>query len=909
MSAARGSRLSDVGLGVRSAGAFRGGLAMLGIVVLVATTAISAWPRFADSLLTSDLQYRVAQAGAVNRDLVTTVTANSYSFYFGDQSAAGDTWRSMPQTLITARDSMKPSLRAVTAPGEFAARSTKLSLEPPADAAPNDSYGVSFEAFDGIRSAGVLDSGQWPAAASAALPSAQPLQIVMSTPVAERLQWKVGELRSVFGISDSADQKVLLTGTVHPRDPSSDFWQLDQLRARGVYADHGDQGKEYSAIAWVAPEAWTVLAPALGPVLTRTWFGMKPAAFTVDQLPQVQGSLGHFIANPITAQAGSTPIVLRFQTTLDAVLDDFLARAQPANTLFAILAAGPLGVALAVLVLGVRLIVGRRRDAIALMAARGASPWRVRRGLALEGAIVSIPAAALGLLAAILLIPRSGAVALPVTLAFVCAVAPPVVLALTAGALGSRDDVRAERSARRRWGWVVEVIVVALAALGVVALYQRGLTPPDAGLGVDPLLAITPILVALAACVLVLRIYPLPLAALAAVLRRRRGVVAFVGVTSSMRSKAGGLWPVFAVVVGVSITVFSVSVLSTERSGISEGARARVGADLSVTATSLTAAQIARIAAIPGVAHTATVEWAGGLTVTHAGHTDLVSGYLVDPAELAGVEAGVPPAARISAALWSADAGRVGAVVGGWNTEIPQTSAILAGANPIRLQVTQFDHKPGVYIWDAQWVFVDKSALPADAGISGTPSTVLVALAPDADSARVRASLASIGGDAATVGDAVGEAAALRAAPLVSGLEQVAFASILLSALMCIGALLLTLVMNAAARIRIVATLRTVGFSRRQTAGLIGWELGPIIAVGLVAGVIVGLVLPGVVLAPVDLSGFTGGPTRPPVVIDPVLVAAAAAGFVVVTLAATLIALGTVQRTSPATVLRAGGGE
>ena len=191
--------------------------------------------------------------------------------------------------------------------------------------------------------------------------------------------------------------------------------------------------------------------------------------------------------------------------------------------------------------------------------------------------------------------------------------------------------------------------------------------------------------------------------------------------------------------------------------------------------------------------------------------------------------------------------------------------------------------------------------------ITGTPSTVLVALKPGADSAAVHAALVSIGGTGATIGDAAAEAQVLRAAPLISGLELIALASIVLSALMCVGALLLTLVMNAAARTRLVATLRTIGFTSRQAGGLIGWELGPIVVAGLIAGLAVGLALPAIVLAPIDLSGFTGGPTAPAVTIDPVLLALGVTGFVAITVVATLVALVGARLRSPATVLRAGG--
>ncbi|WP_431278022.1 ABC transporter permease [Leifsonia poae] len=905
---ARTSSLSSAGLAWRAMSAFRGGLILLGVVVLVATTALAAWPRFASTQLTDDLQYRVANASPVTRDLVTTVGAGAGTFSYSP--VANDApWKAMPAALRSVRAGMKPPLLAVTEPGDFAARSADQGIQSAAGAPQNSSYTVTYEAYNRLRDVSVLDAGRWPAALPSTLTDGSTVQVVLSTAAAKLLAWKVGETRSASLYPDPL-VSLELVGTVHPRDGEADFWNLDPSRDHGRFADNGDHGKVYGAVAWVDPGSWPRLAQRLEFTSTEGWFPVDPSAFTVAGLPAVQGALGNFLATAPTVSLGGTPTALRFSTSLSHTLDEFLTRAQPANTLFAILAAGPLGVALAVLVLGVRLVLGRRRDALALMAARGASSTRLRFGLAVEGAIVSVPAAALGLVAALLLTPRGGSAGPSVALAAICALAPPIVLAVAAGTLGPRDDLRGERLARRRWGWVLEILVVGLAALGVVALFQRGLTAPDAGLGVDPLLAVTPILIALAACLIVLRIYAFPLGLLARTLHGRPGPVAYVGAVSAVRSRAGGLWPVFAIVVGVSITVFSVSVLTTERAGIAEGARARIGADLSVTAPiTFTAEQVKQLRAVPGVAHSAVVEWAGGLRIQGGTQGGDLSSYLVDPAELAKVQQGIPEQARVATALTSGLPNRTGAVIGGWNTEIPITSAILSAQTNVHLAVTQFDYAPGVYIRDEQWAIIDKTALPDAAKVTGQPATVLVALAPGADAQAVHAALARIGGKGATVGDAVDEQAALRQAPLVSGLELLALVSIALAALMCIGALLLTLVMNTASRTRLVATLRTIGFTTRQTGGLLAWELGPILVVGLVAGILVGIALPAIVLAPVNLSGFTGGPVKPAIVVDPMLIALAAVGFAAVTLVATLIALAGARRRSPATVLRAGGQE
>lgn len=900
------STISGAGLARRAMGAFLGGLLLLGVVVLVATTAVAAWPRFASTLLTDDLQYQVGQTQAVNRDLVTlVVTGGDLS---GMPQSAAATWKAMPGALQSVRNGMKPDLRAVTAPGDYSARSDTIGIEPPAGAASNSRYGAILEAYGSLRDVSVLDTGAWPAPAPPTIRQGSVIEVVLSTAAAGELGWKVGESRGSSLGEDPISLK--LVGTVHPKSAGADFWALDTERAHGLFADHGDGGKEYQGIAWVDPGSWPAIAPTIGSAMTAGWFPVRPSAFSVDRIDAVKGDLNNFLASAPSVSIDSVVTPLRFSTALDRTLDEFLTQAQPANTLFAILAAGPLGVAIAVLVLGVRLVLGRRRDALALMAARGGSPGRLRWGLALEGAVVSVPAAALGLAAALALTPRGGPVTVSIVAAVLCALTPPLVLAVAAGSLGPRDDLRGERAARRRWGWVVELIVVGLAVLGVVALFQRGIAPRDAGLGVDPLLAVTPILIALAACLVVLRIYAVPLGWLALSFRRRPGAVAYIGSTSAVRSRAGGLWPVFALVVGVSITVFSVSILSTERAGIEDGARARVGADLSVSAAStFTDQQVAQLQKVAGVAHTAVVEWAGGLQIQAGTIGGDLSGYLVDPKQLAVVEADLPERARISTALTSVIPGRTGAVIGGWSSQIPITSAILYAQTNVHLAVTEFDYKPGVYLWDAEWAIIDKTTLPADAGVTGKPNTVLIALAPGADAAKVHAALERIAGDGAKIGDAIQEQKTLRQAPLVSGLETIALISIALAALMCIGALLLTLVMNTASRTRLVATLRTIGFTSRQTAGLVGWELGPILVVGLIAGILVGLALPPIVLAPVDLSGFTGGPIAPDIVIDPVLVAVAAGAFALVTALATLIALAGARRRSPAAVLRAGGEE
>jgi putative ABC transport system permease protein len=106
----------------------------------------------------------------------------------------------------------------------------------------------------------------------------------------------------------------------------------------------------------------------------------------------------------------------------------------------------------------------------------------------------------------------------------------------------------------------------------------------------------------------------------------------------------------------------------------------------------------------------------------------------------------------------------------------------------------------------------------------------------------------------------------------------------LATALLAIG---FAVVAGARARGRTLSRLRTMGLSRRQGNRLLGYELLPVLVVGAVAGVAVGVALPTVLGGVLNLSAFTGGfAVRPQ--LDP-MVAVAVAGLVVVAMVAALV--------------------
>jgi putative ABC transport system permease protein len=127
-----------------------------------------------------------------------------------------------------------------------------------------------------------------------------------------------------------------------------------------------------------------------------------------------------------------------------------------------------------------------------------------------------------------------------------------------------------------------------------------------------------------------------------------------------------------------------------------------------------------------------------------------------------------------------------------------------------------------------------------------------------------------------------------------------------LAVLLCAIALVLSTVAAGVDRARLAGILRTLGMPRRQLAALIAWELVPVAAVALVAGAVLGIALPFIVTAALDLRPFTGSEARLVPVIDPLLISGVLGGFSVVVLAAGVIAIAIGDRINPSTTLKMG---
>jgi putative ABC transport system permease protein len=205
---------------------------------------------------------------------------------------------------------------------------------------------------------------------------------------------------------------------------------------------------------------------------------------------------------------------------------------------------------------------------------------------------------------------------------------------------------------------------------------------------------------------------------------------------------------------------------------------------------------------------------------------------------------------------------------------------------------------------DPPWILMDQGDVPRSASFSKLPLAVLIQLRPGADTPATLAAIRKITGPTALLTDTAALVRASKIAPVVAGFEQLTLAALAFSALLCAIALILTLLLNTAARVRLLARLRALGFGVGQSGGLIAWELGPLAILGVVAGLLVGLVLPPLLLGAIDLAGFTGSVTDPGISLNPVAIAGTIVVFLAAAAVATIIAIVGARRARIAEVLR-----
>lgn len=912
------SHLSTTGLLRRQF--FAAPVASIVLAVLVAGGAFlaTAVPRAVAAQHTAALDEHLAQFPARELDVSS---ANRATLPDLGPSTGGTTlpddvdavWGAQEEALVGIREQMPDELRRVTG-DPLATVVAGPSSALPEGAAPGSTDYVLYAAFDPRLAEHVeLTSGEWPAALEPVATDApdptevdpstgvvppptvatdEPLEFVGSEAFADEMDWTLGEVRTIA--LGTEEQPVALVGTFAPIDPDDGFWTHLPVPLEPSVGFTPDGTLRITALGLAHPNSWQALERAQTPSTLELWYPIETDRIRADRSAELRTELDEFtsVAHPIGPGAldysFATIGVAGFSSGLGDALADAAIAAGASDAVLATVASGPIGVMVAVLVLGARVVFERRRTGLELAAARGASNGQLQAALAIEGVSIGVPAAVLGAVAGTLAVPAEGGT-FGWFVAALFAVTPAVLLVASAPSLSPLRRARADFApSGGRFRWILEALVALVAVAAVVLLLRRGLTTQAAEVGVDPLLAAVPLLLALLVCLVVLRLYPFPLAAIVRTAAKGRGLVAFLGSARALRDPSAGVVPVLTVVVGVSVAMFSAVLLGTVQAGVDRAADARVGADAAVVGGPFTTEQQEAFADVDGVEAIAPVYSTSSVQVDIDGRLRTTTLIVVDSQEMREVQAGVTGATPLPEALAETGGDAVPVVV----SKIIADS--IEGADEVELE-----HAPlrvlavvdgrTAYLPRASWVLMDTAnAEPFTSTF--VPERVLVRFEPGADVDTATAELAAIAGADATVTTPEMLRTELGGSAATQGLVVSLVGAIVLSSLLTALAIVLTLVVGRPARERLLPLLSTLGLRRRGERALVAWEIGPVVAAALVAGAALGAALPFVVLQGIDLRPFTGEDRQPVVVFDPWLVCAVLVGAVVVAGVAVLLA-------------------
>jgi putative ABC transport system permease protein len=764
---------------------------------------------------------------------------------------------------------------------------------------------------------------------AAILSTAAPIDIALTRESARALDWAVGESRTTGA---GIQLELRLSAIVTPTDADDDYWALIPTALEAQHSDSyflGQRTRIATVDAFIDPESiWALRRELVVPMATTVGFGLDIAGIPGSGIAPLGEQLRRFTGTTLSVgdyHGNDVAWEFRFSSGATEAIGQALERTHATAAVTAVAVSGPIGAALALLWLLAALFVARRRESLALLASRGAGETRIRTAIGLEALAVGIPSATVGAWAAFTLFERlpspnpvtpgqfdagllaPAAIVVVVAALLLALATSPRSLRATRSDLSMSAGVAAQPHGARRL--VLEGIVLTATAVSIVLLLQRGLA--TTALGFDPLLAAAPLLLCLSAGILALRLYPLPLLAVLRRAKRRRGFVAFLGSARAIRSPMAGLSAVLAVIVGLGVSLFSVIVLDTVRTGIAEASVSVVGADLRVSGPALTPDQLAELDALPGVTEAVGVyRYRGQQHVVHNGSQTGIAILLADTAALGRVQRGIPGAPGIEGDLTVPQNGSI-PVVFSSDLAASEDSKGLAVANFRLVGVGTPGSTPSLGA-TGEWLLID-SAFARQLGIvDSRPSLALLDLDPGADVAAVSDAVHGIleTGAGARVGAAVtvlDPATAERqhqSAPVVGWLQLLLVVTSIAMAVACAAACILSLVIAAPASARLLALLRTLGLGRAQSRGVGSWEIAPVAIVGTLAGCAVGLLIPLLVLPGVDLRPFTGGTLPPAITADPGLLAAVAAAFIVVVALATAIVMVTTRRLREAPAIK-----
>lgn len=873
------------------------GAALAFVAVLLSAALPRAMDRGADQALRSFLQARGPSATSL---LVTAPPR------FGQQTP-----EDLDEVLATLVSRTGPLSRVAPAGPVHGSSSDGRPLVSPGLATPEGippqlSLYHLREAADHAR----LVEGRWPGAPE----PGGPIPVALSQSAARSIGARLGMvLESAAGRGEPLKAEVV--GLYTANDEADVYWtDLDCLTRACLSATPTRPPLSFWLTkGLIGPESLDRLGEwGDGKALDFWRIPVDTGILRADQLPATAKEIASYVAGPTASRLRKETHrpELEVASRLPELFTQAQTRRQAAAPLAAMGPAGVAGVAFVVFCLAAALTGDRRETELRLLLARGGSRAGIVRRLLAESAVTVLPAAALATALAVALLPT------PRVAGTVLAASAATLVTLLAFPVRAAVLLSPPRRPGPRRRLVAELLVLAATAAAVFEVRSRGISP--AGSGVDPLLVAAPLLLALCGGLLLARIQPALVGALARAAGRGPGLVGFLGLARAARGTGGtsrpSVLPLVALLLAVTTGGFGSTLLTAVKDVRLDVVRQAVGGDAQIAAPSgtLPEAVTKAAAALPGVRASVKV-WTDDyafLVGTKRGTTQVsvviadpaayaelsraVGRGPFDPAVLAGGAPGAPVPALVSGDIASEDiasyllrldAGELqvtvaGVIDGTLARPGAKSTTVVVPAGPVTAALPKLGLPDR---WYALGSF-DQHRLEE-----------LVRTADPAAPAglhRVRTSSA--------------EAAALGSDPLQRSAERLFWAALAGAAGFAVLAVLLTLVRAAPDRAALLARLRTMGLRPRQAVLLILTESVPLALAAALGGALVAAGAVALLGPAVDLSTLVGAevPTGIRILARPVLVQAL--GLTVLVVGAVLAEAAISGRRQITTELRAG---
>jgi putative ABC transport system permease protein len=547
-------------------------------VVLVTSFVFAAAPRYFESTADDGLRFAVSKASPFERNVEITQAGRIEPSASDPMSAVGAAGSALAQRF-------PESVRDAVGNRRDAVETTRYTAvdAPGVPGPPGTTRLMTLEYVQGADERVRLVAGRMPEARDEIVPlpfrlgqpKARLVEIAVPLAGANQLSLQVGDVLYLepdfedvlVGPVPLSERRMIaaeVTGIFAPKTDADRAWLEDERLGAPVIRDT-DQRRYVYGFGLFAPSAYGEVVAATAPLPMRySWrYDVDASGFdasTIDRLESDVRELDASFGESTFGQRLGTGV----RTGLSEVLTGYRSDRDAAAAVIAIGAVGLLALALAVVALLGGLAANRRGEGIALVRSRGGATWQVLGAEAVEGIAVAFPAGLLGFVAAVALV-DGRSVVIPLLLVLGIVLATGALLAAAASpaarsalAARGREEVSVAAVSPRRLA--IEAAVVVSSLVGIYLLRRRGLADAN---GFDPYLAAVPLLLGLAAGIVAVRIYPLPVRFLAAAAARRRDLVPALALRRVARQPGVTAAPLLVLLLGVSVSVFAGGMAAT----------------------------------------------------------------------------------------------------------------------------------------------------------------------------------------------------------------------------------------------------------------------------------------------------------------------------------------------------------